>query len=159
MTDDTTAGRVLAFLLGRSEPVDAEGLAAGLGASRGAVSMACKELAGWGLVTAERPPASRRVLYRPVTDLERAIGAIVATRKRREWDPLLESLAGWRADLANQRGGESEALRKRLEDVEAVVGLVDSMATTFLEGGTLQRLGMKALLQSARKKRSKKTKR
>lgn len=151
-----SAGRVLAFLLGRDEPADAEALVEGLGASRGSVSMACRELADWGLVTTERPPGSRRVLYRPVTDLERAIRAIVSTRKRREWDPLLESLAAWRGDLERLRSAEAEALRARLDDVEAVVGMVDSMATTFLNGGTLQRLGLGALLKSARRRQKSK---
>ena len=103
-------------------------------------------------MTTERPPGSRRVLYRPVTDLERAIRAIVSTRKRREWDPLLESLAAWRGDLERLRSAEAQALRARLDDVEAVVGMVDSMATTFLNGGTLQRLGLGAVLKSARRR-------
>ena len=151
-----TAGRVLAYLLGHEEPVDAETLAEGLGASRGSISMACRELADWGLVTTERPAGSRRVLYRPVTDLERAIRAIVSTRKRREWDPLLESLAAWRGDLERLKSSEAEALRARLDDVEAVVGVVDSMATSFLNGGTIQRLGLGALLKSARRRQKSK---
>ena len=154
-----TAGRALAFLLGREDAVDAETLAGGIGASRGAVSMACKELAGWGLVTAQRPAGSRRVLYLPVTDLDQAIRAIITTRKRREWDPLLESLAGWKEQLAHERGSEAEALRRRLGEMEAVVGSVDSMATIFLDGGTLQRLGLKALLQSARRQGGRKGRR
>ena len=39
------------------------------------------------------------------------------------------------------------------------VATVDSMATTFLDGGTLQRLGLKALLQSARRQGGRKGRR
>ena len=87
-----TTARVHGWLLGRDEPADGQGIADGLGASRGAVSMACRELMDWGLVLTERPSGSRRVLYRAETDLERAIRGIVATRKRREWDPLTEPI-------------------------------------------------------------------
>ena len=152
-----TAGRVLALLWSRAEPQDGAALARDLGASRGAVSMAARELADWGLVQVERPPGTRRVHFRPVTDLERVIRSIVTTRKRREWDPILESVGRWRGRLSRSSGADAGALHERLADIEGVVGLVDAMANRFLEGGTLQRLGFAALVRSARRKARKST--
>jgi len=150
-----TTARVYAWFLARppespAEERDGEAVARELGISRGAVSMACRELGDWGLLHSEREPGSRRVSYRAETDLEKTIRAIVATRKRREWDPLLENVRDWRADLAGERSPEARHLKEILGEVEAIVGVVDSMAESFLKGGMVQRLGLKALVGAAR---------
>lgn len=148
-----TTARVHGWLLGREEPVDGQALADGLGTSRGAVSMACRELVEWGLVLSQRPSGSRRVLYRAETDLERAIRGILATRKRREWDPLAEHLAHWRDLLAADRSRPVAELRRRLTQLEGVVSLADRTAATFLKGGVLPRLGLRALVAAAGRRR------
>jgi DNA-binding transcriptional regulator GbsR (MarR family) len=144
-----TAGRVHGWLLTQTEPQDAEAIADGLEASRGAVSMACSELEDWGVIIAERPPGSRRQLYRPVTDLEHVIRSIIRVRKRREWDPLLAQLDRWLGLLSNDRG-PSVDVRSRLERLRGVVAAADKMATRFLAGGALSSFGLKALVRSSR---------
>lgn len=145
--------RVLAFLLSRPQPEDGDTIAAELDMSRGAVSMACRELTAWGLVHPERSAGSRRVAYRPETEPRKAIRAIVQTRKRREWDPLLEELREWLALLSKERSSEAAVLRARLQDVEAIVSQVDDLADSFLRGGVLQRLGLELVLRNAKKRR------
>jgi DNA-binding transcriptional regulator GbsR (MarR family) len=149
------AARVYAFLLSLPEGAEAERIGDELGMSRGAVSMSCRELVDWGIVTAERPAGTRRVLYRPETDLEKVIRAIVRTRKRREWDPIQESVREWRERLEGESSAEAAHLRERLGTVEAVVGMVDSMATGFLEGRVVSRLGLKAIAHAARRRHAK----
>ncbi|HEX6884839.1 MAG TPA: MarR family transcriptional regulator [Planctomycetota bacterium] len=143
--------RVYAWLLSQAEPCGAEAIVEGLGMSRGAVSMAARELRDWGLVHVERVPGSRQALYRAETDLEVAIRNIVRTRKRREWDPLLARLRAWIEELARERGAEAETFRERLGAIEALVGMADSMADSFLKGGMVQKLGLKVLVASARR--------
>lgn len=145
-----TAGRILACLIARDGSADGDALAEELEMSRGAVSMATRELIDWGLVHPERPTGSRRVTYRAETDLERAIKAIIQARKRKEWDPLRENLAGWIERLRRDRSPEAATLRHRFEEVADVIGLVNSMATAFLGGGILQRFGLKTLVSAAR---------
>jgi DNA-binding transcriptional regulator GbsR (MarR family) len=154
-----TTGRVYAWLLAQPEPRDGETIAAELAMSRGAVSMACKELADWGLLVPERVGGSRRVLYRPETNPEKAIRAIVSTRKRREWDPLLESLRRWRTELRRDSSRDAQVVRERLAEIEGIVALLDSMAESFLKGGVVQRLGLKAVVAAARTKVEAKPKR
>ncbi len=124
-----------------------------LGMSRGAVSMAARELADWGLLRPEREHGSRRLRYAAETDLERAVRSIVATRKRREWDPLLQDLPRWIERLDAERGSEAKALAERLREIHSVVSLVDSMAGSFLQGGLVQKLGLKAVLAAAAARR------
>jgi len=147
-----STARVYAHLLSTADAADGESIAEALAMSRGAVSTACRELADWGLVHAARPTGSRRVLYRVEESPERVIRGIVRTRKRREWDPILENVRAWRAALAAGRSREAVVLRQRLAEIEGLVGLVDSMADAFLQGRIVPRLGMKALVRAARKK-------
>ena len=151
-----TTARVHGYLLTQIDPVDAETIVTDLGMSRGAVSMACRELRDWGLVYTEREPGSRRDRFRAETDLEKAIRTIVQTRKRREWDPLLSHLQDWIPALDGLKSSDAQAFRDRLKDIEAIVGLADSMAEDFLKGGVLQRLGLKAMVNRARKRAARK---
>lgn len=145
--------RVYGFLISRTESQTADEIVEGLGMSRGAVSMACRELRDWGLVHLERSSGTRQLAYRPETDLERAIRSIVQARKRREWDPLLQHLREWIPRLEAERSAEAAVFRERLESIEALVSMADSMAESFLKGGLVQKLGLKALIASAGKKK------
>jgi DNA-binding transcriptional regulator GbsR (MarR family) len=145
----TTAG-VFGWLLSRSEPADAQEIMAGLELSRGAVSMACRELRAWGLVTAERVPGSRRILYAPVDDLEKIVRNVVQIRKQRECDPILDSLRQWIPALEADPAPENAVFAERLRAMEALVELADSIVERFLKGGTVSNLGLKLLLGTSR---------
>ena len=145
-------GRVYGWLLTQADPKDVEAIREGLGISRGAVSMACRELQDWNLVQAHRIPGGRRDEYIPEANLERAVRSIVSTRKRREWDPILTRLRDWIPELRTDRSREGVVLKERLEDIEGIVALVDELADQFLKGGVLQRLGLKVLIAKARRK-------
>ncbi len=144
-----TTARVHSWLLSRAEPADTDEIMEGLEMSRGAVSMACRELREWHLIQAEKAPGSRRVTHRPATDLEKMVRNIVQIRKRREWDPVLESLREWIPRLEQDSSPDAAVFRQRLEAVEALVGLADSMVEVFLKGGMLGRVGLRLLIKAA----------
>lgn len=150
-----TTARIYGWLLSRAEPATPDEIVAGLGMSRGAVSMACRELSDWGLVHDEKGARGRQRTWRPETDLEKAIRNIVATRKRREWNPILENLREWIPSLDGDDSEEAEVFRERLKSIESLVGTADAMAESFLKGGMVQRLGLKALVTAARRKSKK----
>ena len=153
------AARMYAWLLCQAEPQEAEVIGETLGISRGAVSMGCAELVDWRLVHADRVAGSRRIVYRPETDPERVIRSIVQTRKRREWDPILEHLRPWLADLRGDRSAEAARLRARLEAIERLITVADEFADRFLQGSRVQRLGLKAVVAFARGSASRKVRR
>jgi DNA-binding transcriptional regulator GbsR (MarR family) len=153
-----TTARVYGWLISKKESATADEIVKGLGMSRGAVSMACRELRDWGLIHLDREAGSRQLSYRPETDLEKAIRNIVQARKRREWDPILENLREWIPKLEAERSAEAQVFRERLKSIEALVGMADSMAESFLKGGMVQRLGLKVLVAAAAKKRGRKSK-
>jgi DNA-binding transcriptional regulator GbsR (MarR family) len=145
-----TTARIYGWLFTRKDPASADDIVAGLGMSRGAVSMGCRELRDWGLIHPEHNPGSRQVLYRPEVDLEKAMRNIVAARKRREWDPILEHLREWIPKLESERSADAAVFRERLKSMEALVALADSMAGSFLQGGLVETVGLKMLVASAR---------
>jgi len=149
------AARVHAWLLGHPEPQESDEIAAGLEMSRGAVSMACAELAEWGVIVSQRRPGSRRQAYRAVTDLEHVIRSVVRTRKQREWDPLLTHLDRWLETLDAERAPDAVELRERLASIRGIVSAVDRLADRFLRGGALGSLGLKALVRAGRGRRTK----
>ena len=144
--------RIYGYLLSKPESQTADEIVEGLGMSRGAVSMACRELRDWGLVHLERAGGARQIAYRPETDLERAIRSIVEARKRREWDPVLRHLREWLPRLEAERSAEAAVFRERLANIEALVAAADAMADSFLNGGLVDRLGLKFLLATGKKK-------
>lgn len=147
-----TTARVFGWLMSRSEPADAQEIMAGLELSRGAVSMACRELREWKLIAPERVAGARRVVYRPETDLERVLRNVVEIRKRREWDPIRENMRDWIPALEAPSSGESgpspenAVFLRRLREIDQVMGRVDSIAEFLLNGGTVTDFGLKALL-------------
>jgi len=152
------AARTYGWLLSRRDAATADEMMEGLDMSRGAVSMACRELRDWGLVILRKESGSRQLSYRPETDLERAMRNIVQARKRREWDPILERMREWIPKLEAERSAEARVFRDRLNAIESLVGMVDAMADSFLKGGMLPSLGLKYLVASARKKSVKRSK-
>ena len=147
-----TTARVFGWLMSRSEPADAQEIMAGLELSRGAVSMACRELREWKLISPERVAGARRVVYRPETDLERVLRNVVEIRKRREWDPIRENMRDWIPALeapsspGKAASPENAVFLRRLREIDQVMGRVDSIAEFLLNGGTVTDFGLKALL-------------
>ncbi len=144
-----TTARVYSWLLSRTEPADTDEIMQGLEMSRGAVSMACRELREWHLIEPEKVPGSRRSNFRPATDVEKVVRNIVQIRKRREWDPVLENLREWIPKLAEDPSPEAAIFRQRLESFESLVALMDSMVDVFLKGGLVGKLGLKLLVKAA----------
>lgn len=147
--------RVYGYLLSKKDPVTAELMMEDVKLSRGALSMACRELLDWGLIESSRVEGSRQLAYRPETDLEKVIRNIARARKRKEWDPMLERLRDWLPRLEVEKSEEAKVFHERLARIEAIVSMAESMADSFLKGGMLQQFGLKALVAAAMKQQAK----
>ena len=145
-----TAARVYAWLMSKTEACDSEEIMHGLELSRGAVSMACRELREWHLIDVSKSPGSRRSQFSPATDLEKVVRNIVQIRKRREWDPILEHLQEWIPQLEAENSPDAAIFRRRLESLESLVALADSMVEMFLKGGLVSKIGLKLLVDASR---------
>ncbi len=145
--------RVHAYLLARQEPLTEREVREALGLSHRAASLALTEAEAWGLV--ERVPEPRRVgrrgpagaAYLAIGDHWRWFGRVVAERKVREGDPIVEVLERTLADTAlaiAQYPGDADLLRLRdwlstflifVRLFDRAVGLVSRLEPTELERG------------------------
>lgn len=150
-----TTARVFGWLFSRREGAEAEQIMEALELSRGAVSMSCKELRDWGLLTSERVPGSRRTLYSSEKDLEKVVRHVVQIRKQREWDPILENLGTWLPRLTEESGEDAEFLVQRLQAVGELVQIADSLVDRLLKGGTVSNFGLKVLVAGATRRSGK----
>src|SRR5437763_8523790 len=80
-----------------------------LGISRGNVSMNLSKLAEWGLIRRVHKRGDRRDYYESLSDVREMLTLVAAQRKRREIDPILNTLRHCREQLF------SEALGARAE--------------------------------------------
>lgn len=123
--------RVHALLIGADDALTLDDIAETLGISRGNASMCLKELRGWRVIHRVHRVGDRRDFYEPEGDVWRMFFRIAAERKRREFDP---ALAAVREALGSAGVALSEPVRRRLEDLEQLLNLLDRLGERLLQG-------------------------
>ncbi len=109
-----TVAQVHALLFISAEPVSAPDIMAALTISRGNVSMALKELEGWGLVQRVLVKGERKEYYTTEKDVWALFRRVAAERKRREIDPTLGVLRECVIELDDLPAGEGTYERQQL---------------------------------------------
>jgi DNA-binding transcriptional regulator GbsR (MarR family) len=107
--------------------------------SRGNVSMNLNKLAEWGLVRRVHKRGDRRDYYESLRDVWEMFTLVAAQRKRREIDPILNTLRQCRERLSPQTlGGSADEeraaeRRQRVNDLLSFLTLMDSLAQRFFD--------------------------
>jgi DNA-binding transcriptional regulator GbsR (MarR family) len=110
-----------------------------LGISRGNVSMNLSKLADWGLIRRVHHRGDRRDYYESLSDVWEMFTLVAAQRKRREIDPILNTLRQCREQLSADTLGSSADTpqaadrRRRVSDLLSFLTLMDSLAQRFFE--------------------------
>jgi HTH-type transcriptional regulator, glycine betaine synthesis regulator len=110
-----------------------------LAISRGNVSMNLSKLVEWGLVRRVHKRGDRRDYYESLTDVWEMFTLVAAQRKRREIDPILNTLRRCREALSIESLGavaEESVARERFQRINellAFLTLMDSLAQRFFE--------------------------
>lgn len=110
-----------------------------LSISRGNVSMNLSKLAEWGLVRRVHKRGDRRDYYESLSDVWEMFTLVAAQRKRREIDPILNTLRQCRESLSPETlGGSAEQpqaadRRRRVNELLSFLTLMDSLAQRFFE--------------------------
>src|SRR4051812_35149690 len=123
-----------------------------LSISRGNVSMNLSKLAEWGLVRRVHKRGDRRDYYESLSDVWEMFTLVAAGRKRREIDPMLNTLRQCRDQLApvalpGGSGQQVEERRRRVNDLLAFLALVDALAQRFFESHSSLRTAIELLAQ------------
>ena len=111
-----TMAQVHALLFVTAEPMNTDDVMEGLGISRGNASMTLRALVDYGIVHRVHRRGDRKEYYQAEQDVWKMFRTILAQRKKREIDPLLEALESCHLDAA------TKPKRKIDPDAAAVVG-------------------------------------
>jgi DNA-binding transcriptional regulator GbsR (MarR family) len=127
----------LLFITGEALSMDAIMLR--LSISRGNVSMNLSKLVEWGLVRRVHRRGDRREYFESLHDIWEMFTLVAAQRKRREIDPIVNTLRRCREELeAEGNGGEANTAKakdclSRINDLYAFLTIMDSLAQRFFE--------------------------
>jgi len=108
-----------------------------LAISRGNVSMNLTKLLEWGLVKRVHRPGDRRDWYESIDDVWEMFTVIAAQRKRREIDPLLNTLRRCKEQLSHEALGAKaddpavRAQHQRISDMLKFLTLMEGLSQRF----------------------------
>jgi DNA-binding transcriptional regulator GbsR (MarR family) len=134
-----TMAQIHGLLFITGELLSMDDLMARLGISRGNVSMNLARLLEWGLVKRVHRRGDRREYYEALGDVWQMFTLVAAQRKRRELDPMLNTLRQSCERLSREAlgpladNGLVADRRRRVEDLVAFLGLMDLLAQRFFE--------------------------
>lgn len=117
----------LLFIAG--EPLTADEIMERLGVSRGNVSMTLRSLVEWGIVSRSHRREDRRDRFFAEQDVWKLLITVLRVRKRREIDPLLESLRGCELPSGNgaQAASAHEAIAQHNDRIGRMVDMIASI--------------------------------
>jgi DNA-binding transcriptional regulator GbsR (MarR family) len=128
----------LLFITGRALTTD--DVMARLHISRGNASMTLRSLVDWGIAARMHQRGDRKEYFSAEQDVWKLFRTILRERKKREVDPMLESLKECReltASLASRRAvdpvaAEVQSHNRRLDDMMRFIKTVDAISERFI---------------------------
>jgi DNA-binding transcriptional regulator GbsR (MarR family) len=148
-----TMAQIHGLLFISGEVLSMDDLMSRLGISRGNVSMNLTKLLEWGLVRRVHRRGDRREYYEALGDVWQMFTLVAAQRKRREIDPMLNTLRQSCERLSEDAVGAQAGngvvadRRRRLEDLVAFLSLMDLLAQRFFESHKSLRAALDLLSQ------------
>jgi DNA-binding transcriptional regulator GbsR (MarR family) len=130
-----TMAEIHALLFVSGQPLCTDDVMGQLHVSRGNASMNLRALVDWGLIRRVHKLGDRKEYFQADTDVWHMFETITRERRRREVEPIIETIARCRAMLpAPARGtggpdaGEIAAFARRLDELQ---GFLTAMGTLF----------------------------
>jgi DNA-binding transcriptional regulator GbsR (MarR family) len=149
-----TMAQIHGLLFITGEVLSMDDIMARLGISRGNVSMNVTKLIDWGLVRRAHRRGDRREYYEALGDVWEMFTLVASQRKRREIDPMLNTLRQCEERLsaealgAHAHNSQAAARRRRVGDLLAFLGLVDALAQRFFESHKSLRAALEQLAKT-----------
>jgi DNA-binding transcriptional regulator GbsR (MarR family) len=134
-----TMARIHGLLYISGAALSMDDIMARLAISRGNVSMNLSKLVEWGLVRRVHKRGNRKEYFESLSDVWEMFTLVASQRKRREIDPILNTLRRCRDELTPEAiGGQAdlEPARQRFQRVNDLLKLLsrlDSLAQRFFE--------------------------
>ncbi|MFO0969548.1 MAG: MarR family transcriptional regulator [Gemmataceae bacterium] len=134
-----TMARIHGLLYINGSALSMDDIMARLAISRGNVSMNLSKLVEWGLVRRVHRRGDRKEYYESLADVWEMFTLVANQRKRREIDPILNTLRRCKEQLTPETLGSQAAKEparrryQRVNDLLKILSLVDSLAQKFFE--------------------------
>lgn len=149
-----TMAELHALLYLAAEPLCTDDIMEDLQISRGNTSMNLRQLVNWGLVHRVHKKGDRKEYFLAETDVWEMFETIVRERRRREVEPIIETIDRCREMIADQlpsfepdRRHEAEVFRERLDAMGQFLGSVMTLLNVLLATGRESLMQMQAALQ------------
>src|SRR3954464_15797879 len=134
-----TMGEIFAFLYITGQPQCTDDVMERLNISRGNASMSLRALVDWGIIRRQHRRGERREYFESLGDVWEMFSIIAAERKRREMDPVLETIRQCRQMLDESSIGKSGAkqesvqlTRQRLAGMEEFMQVTNKIFQQFV---------------------------
>jgi len=133
-----TMAEIHAFLFITGKPKCTDDVMERLNISRGNSSMSLRGLVDWGVIRRFHVRGERREYFESLGDIWEMFSIIAAERKRRELDPVLETIRQCQLMLNRefpdaQISEEAKLTRKRLEGMEEFMQVTNKIFNAFIE--------------------------
>jgi DNA-binding transcriptional regulator GbsR (MarR family) len=140
-----TMAEVHALLFIVGEPLNTDAVMKALGISRGSASMTLRALVEWGIISRVHVRGDRKEYFQAEQDVWKLFRIILRERKKREVDPLLESLRNCR-ELTRTKSttparkispveNQLQAHNARLDGMIDFVAMIDIISQQLISPG------------------------
>ncbi|MBP9933040.1 MAG: transcriptional regulator [Chitinophagaceae bacterium] len=137
-----TMAQIHALLLISQKPLSTEEIMENLSVSRGNVNMNIRELMNWNLVSKELIPGERREFFSAEKDIWEVAKRIARERKRREIQPLIQSLEQLQVIEETKKNPEAQAFQGTVAQIQHVVSKMDHAVDTMIKAEEHQLFGL-----------------
>jgi len=138
-----TMAQIHALLFLSGKPLNAEEICDALDLARSNVSVALKDLQGWGIVKLVHLPGDRRDHFESMKDVFEMFRTIATERKRREIDPTLRLINDCLEEAGKPKASDAH-VRERLESMKEFFELALNFTSQ------IERLSTASLVRTAK---------
>jgi DNA-binding transcriptional regulator GbsR (MarR family) len=137
-----TMAEIHALLFVSTEPLCTDDVMDRLQISRGNASMNLRSLVDWGLIERVHLRGDRKEYFLCRTDVWHMFETIIRQRRRREVEPIIETILRCRQMISSEAGGlqgdqgaETKVYQQRLDDMYDFLNAVGTLADLLLKVG------------------------
>ncbi|WP_341228182.1 ArsR family transcriptional regulator [uncultured Arcticibacterium sp.] len=127
-----TMSQIHALLLLSPKSLNADQIMEDLKISRGNVNMNLRDLMSWGLINKQLLPGERKEYFLAEKDIWKVARQIAKERKRREIEPIIETMDEIKSQLKPDTDEKKEVL-KIIDDINKVTNFTNSTVQSVLK--------------------------
>ena len=137
-----TMAELHALLYISGEPLNTDEIMEALQISRGNTSMNIRQLVNWGLISRVHKKGDRKEYFAAQTDVWEMFETIVRERRRREVEPIIETINRCRqmvteniSTLRDEQRQEARVYRERLDNMANFLTMMNGLLNMMLDSG------------------------